>query len=91
MMDGKISTSEQVMDEFEKLPYERKVIFTHRYDPVRWPSNYHYSFYTPQQHGNGVLYRLIKKGIFRYQWMDEFDVVQWLNDGTIRKSDLKLF
>ena len=88
MMDCKMHATKKLLDEFEKLPFERKVVFSHYEDPERWPSNFHYSFYTKEKHGDGVLYRKIKRGLLEYQWMDEFDFITWLNNGTIQKSDL---
>ena len=90
MMDCKMHATEEFLDRFEKLPYQRKVVFSHRDDPQRWPSNFHYSFYTREKHGDGVLYRKILNGLLEYQWMDEFDFVSWLNDGIIRKNNLFL-
>lgn len=88
MMDCKMHATKKFLDEFEKLPFERKVVFSHYDDSERWPSNFHYSFYTKERHGDGVLYRKIKRGLLEYQWMDEFDFITWLNNGTIQKSDL---
>lgn len=88
MMDCKMHATEDFLDRFEKLPYRQKVVFSHREDPCRWPSNFRYSFYTKEKHGDGVLYRKVPKGPLEYQWMDEFDFVAWLNDGTIRKNEL---
>ena len=90
MMDCKMHATKKFLDDFEKLPIERKVVFSHNDDPERWPSNFHYSFYTKEKHGDGVLYRKVRRGFLEYQWMDEFDYITWLNDGTIQKSDLIL-
>ena len=86
VMDCKIHATEEILDEFEKLPYDKKVIFSHREDPERWPHNFRYSFYTKEKHGDGVLYRKTSHGLFERQAFEEFDFIQWLNDGSISKA-----
>ena len=74
----------------DQLPYEHKVVFTHKEDPKRWPNNFVFSFYTPEKYESGCLYFNKWKGTEAHHWMDEFDYVRWLNDGVIQSTDFKV-
>ena len=87
MMDCKMNATEEFLDKFEKLPYERKVIFSHQENLHRWPHNFRFSFYTKEKHGNGVLYRKSYRGLREIQAFEEFDFIAWLNYGVIRRRD----
>ncbi len=87
MMDCKLYATDQLLDSFHQLPFEHKVIFSSREDPQRWPCNFPFSFYLQ---GTGGLYAPIRRGLLEYQGIDEFDYVQWLNDGIIRRTDIRL-
>jgi len=87
MMDCKMHATEEFLDRFEKLPFERKVIFSHREDPNRWPHNFRFSFYTKEKHRDGVLYRKTYRGLREAQAFEEFDYIQWLNDGSVRRDN----
>ena len=89
-MDRGIEAKEEILDAFHELPYEHKVIFSQFDDPQRWPCNFHPSFYTAEHFVSGAMYKNIQKGLFRYHWMDEFDYVRWLNEGTIHDSGMKV-
>lgn len=86
VMDRGIEARDEILDVFNALPYEHKVIFTHKTDPERWPCNFQFDGYTPEKYKNGLLYNNIRKGLETYAVMDEFDFVTWLNDGTIRRN-----
>lgn len=90
VMDRGIEAREEILDEFHALPFAHKVIFSQFDDPERWPCNFHPSFYNQHDWVNGAMYKNIQKGIFRYHWMDEFDYIQWLNDGTIQSTSLQI-
>lgn len=90
VMDRGIEAKEEILDAFHDLPYEHKVIFSQFDDPQRWPCNYRPSFYSAENYVNGAMYKSIQKGMFRYHWMDEFDYVRWLNEGTIHRSAMKV-
>lgn len=86
VMDRGIEARDEILDEFNALPYEHKVIFTHKTDPERWPCNFKFDGYTPEKFKSGLLYNNIRKGLETYAVMDEFDFVTWLNDGTIQRN-----
>lgn len=86
VMDCKLYATPELLDTFHSLPFERKVVFSGKNDPERWPCNFPFSFYL---RGTGGLYDPIRKGLLEYEGIDEFDYVLWLNDGTIRQTDLK--
>lgn len=86
VMDRGIEARDEILDEFNALPYEHKVIFTHKTDPERWPCNFKFDGYTPEKFKSGLLYNNIRKGLETYAVMDEFDFVTWLNDGTIQRT-----
>ncbi len=90
LMDRGMDASDEILDEFYRLPFEHKVFFTNREDPDRWPNNFKFSFYTPEHYVSGCLYRNVRKGAEVHHWMDEFDYVRWLNEGRIHHSDLKV-
>lgn len=90
VMDCKMHATEKFMDEFENLPFEKKVIFSHWDNPERWPHNFHFSFYTKEKHGDGVLYRKTNHGLLERQAFEEFDFIAWLNDGVIHKQSLNI-
>lgn len=91
IMDRGLDASEEILDRFYKLPYKHKVFFTDRRDKQRWPDNFVFSFYTPRHYKSGCLYNNVWKGIYVHHWMDEFDYVTWLNDGTVKKSNFTVF
>ena len=86
VMDRGIEARDEILDTFNALPYEHKVIFTHKLDPERWPCNFKFDGYTEEKFKSGLFYNNIRKGIETYAVMDEFDFVTWLNDGTIQKN-----
>ena len=86
LMDRGMDARDEILDAFRDLPFPHKVFFTHKQDPVRWPDNFRFSCYTPEDYQTGFLYRSIRRGLSEYRILDEFDYVQWLNDGTIRKN-----
>ena len=88
-MDRGVDARDEILDEFYKLPYEHKVFFTHKENPERWPNNFRFSFYTPEKYVSGCLYYNKWTGAEAHHWMDEFDYVRWLNDGTIQITDFK--
>lgn len=90
IMDRGMDASDDVLDAFYRLPFEHKVFFTHKEDPERWPNNFRFSFYTAENYFSGSLYANIRCGIEVLHWMDEFDYVQWLNDGSIRHTKLRV-
>lgn len=86
VMDRGIEAHDEILDEFNALPYEHKVIFTHKLDPERWPCNFKFDGYTEEKFVSGLLYNNIRRGLETYAVMDEFDFVTWLNDGTIQRN-----
>ena len=90
LMDRGMDARDGILDEFYRLPFEHKVFFTDKKDPARWPNNFSFSFYTPEKYVSGCLYRNTWRGMEAHHWMDEFDYVRWLNDGTIQNTNLKV-
>ena len=88
LMDRGMDARDDILDEFYGLPFKHKAFFTDKKDLVRWPNNFSFSFYTPEDYVSGCLYRNVWKGAEAHHWMDEFDYVRWLNDGTIQRTDL---
>ncbi len=86
LMDRGMDARDEILDGFHSLPYAHKVFFTHKEDPARWPSVFRFSFYTRERFQEGYLYQRIRHGLLEYRALDEFDYVQWLNDGTIQKN-----
>ena len=90
IMDRGMDARDAILDEFYKLPFEHKVFFTHKENPERWPNNFRFSFYTPENYLSGCLYYNKWKGAEVHHWMDEFDYVRWLNVGTIQSTAFKV-
>lgn len=88
VMDRGMDARDEILDEFHALPYEHKVFFTHKEDPVRWPATFRFSYYTTDSYKNAYMYTKVKRGLLEYRILDEFDYVRWLNDGTICKNPL---
>lgn len=86
IMDRGVEASDEIVDEFHRLPYEHKVIFTHKADTERWPCSFKFDCYTPEKFRSGMLYDNIRRGLETYAVMDEFDFVTWLNEGTIQRN-----
>lgn len=86
LMDRGMDARDEILDEFHDLPYEHKVFFTHKEDPVRWPNTFRFSYYTDDDYKNAYMYTKVRHGLFEYRVLDEFDYVEWLNNGTIRKN-----
>ena len=90
IMDRGMDAKDEILDAFYQLPYEHKVFFSHKEDSKRWPNNFCFSFYTPEKYESGCLYYNKWAGIEAHHWMDEFDYVRWLNDGSIQSTDFKV-
>ena len=86
IMDRGMDANDEILDEFHRLPYEHKVFFTHKDDPVRWPNTFRFSYYTEKDYKSAYMYTKVHKGLLEYRVLDEFDYVQWLNTGTIQKN-----
>lgn len=86
IMDRGMEASDEIIDAFHELPYEHKVIFTHKADTKRWPCSFKFDCYTPEKYRSGMLYDNIRRGIETYAVMDEFDFVAWLNEGKIQRN-----
>lgn len=76
-IDGDGCTYES-MQKFDKLPYENKVIFTHKPYPEIKSSFYIKGF--EEEEGVGVLL-YFKKQFFIRRFLDDFDYVTFLNGG----------
>lgn len=87
LMDRGLDARDEILDGFYALPYQHKVFFTNKKDPERWPDNFQFSFYNPEQYVTGCLYYNQWSGIEAHHWMDEFDYIRWLNEGVVQKSD----
>ena len=90
VMDRGMDSRDEILDEFYQLQYKHKIFFTHKDNPNRWPNNFRFSFYTEEKYASGCLYNNKWKGVEAHHWMDEFDYVFWLNEGTIRRTDVKV-
>ncbi len=86
VMDRGMDARDEILDEFHALPYARKVFFTHKEDRERWPNTFRFRYYTEADYKNAYMYTKIRRGLREYRVLDEFDYVQWLNDGTIRRN-----
>lgn len=74
-IDGDNCTYESIK-EFDNLPYENKVIFTHRYYPEFKSAYYIKGF--EQQSGVGVLLYFKQQFLIR-RYLDDFDYIRFLN------------
>ena len=81
ILDCCTETDAELQDAFERLPYENKLIFTRLEDPERWKDTFCFSCFTDGNYHPGYFmdYLLTDNGIFHV--MDEFDYVNWLNEG----------
>lgn len=81
ILDCETETDEKLPDEFERLPYENKVIFTKLEDGERWNDTFSFSCFTDGKYHPGYAfdYLFTDSGIFNV--LDEFDYVSWLNQG----------
>lgn len=86
IMDRGMDATDEVLDRFHSLPYDRKVFFTHKEDSLRWPCTFRFSYYNENDFKNAYMYTKVKRGLFEYRILDEFDYVKWLNDGTIQHN-----
>lgn len=86
VMDCAMDAGDEILDEFNALPYENKVVFTQKEDPERWPNNFRFSFYTEDKFSAGCVYNIVNKGMLELRWFDEFDFITWLNEGKRRKN-----
>lgn len=86
LMDCAMSGTDEILDEFNALPHEHKVVFTHKEDPERWPANYRFSFYTEEKFPSGCVYNIENRGLLEYKWMHEFDFAAWLNEGVLQQN-----
>lgn len=86
LMDRGMDARDGILDEFHALPYPHKVFFTHKEDPDRWPNTFRFSYYTENDYREAYMYTKIRRGLLEYRVLDEFDYVQWLNDGTIQQN-----
>lgn len=85
-IDGDNCTYE-TMKKFDALPYQNKVIFTHKYYPEITSSYYITGF--EQETGIGVLIE-IKRQFFVRRYLDDFDYIAFLNGkGIKRRKDKK--
>lgn len=75
-IDGDNATYDSLKN-FEELPYENKVIFTHKKYP-EFKSSYYISGFEDKE-GVGVLI-YFKKKFFIRRYLDEFDYVSFLNN-----------
>ena len=90
LMDRGMDASDELLDKFNSLPFKNKVFFTHKQDSQRWKNNFTFSFYNKEKYKNGCLYSSFKRGLAEYRCLDEFDYTEWLNNGKIQKSNLKI-
>lgn len=86
LMDRGMDARDEILDGFHALPCEHKVFFTHKEDPVRWPNTFRFDYYNEKDFKVAYMYTKLRRGLMEYRVLDEFDYVQWLNDGTIRKN-----
>ena len=86
VMDRGMDARDEILDEFHALPYAHKVFFTHKEDPARWPDTFRFSYYTDADYKNAYMYTKLRRGLLEYSVLDEFDYVQWLNDGLIQRN-----
>lgn len=87
VMEKGLYVSESIIDKFSALPYRNKVCLTERSDPIRWPNNYCFSYYTKELYVVGNVYNPINIGLAQYRWLDEFDYTTWLNNGKIQSNE----
>ena len=79
VMDCGVESDEELLDEFEQLPYENKVIFTKAEDRERWKDTFCFRCFTDGNYRLGYVfdYLFTESGLFNV--LDEFDYVSWLN------------
>lgn len=76
MMTDKNGCTEKDIAEFDKLPYQNKVVFTHKPYP-QYKSTYYIKGFENYKEV-GVLSD-DKPGFFKRRWLDDFDYVKFLN------------
>ena len=86
LMDRGMDAREEILDRFHGLPGPNKVFFTHREDPRRWGNTFRLSYYTESEYRTAFMYTFVRRGLFQYRVLDEFDYVTWLNCGRIRRN-----
>ena len=81
VLDCGMEKNEELLDEFERLPYENKVAFTVLEDRERWKDTFSFQYYLDGYFHPGAFmdYILTDSGV--YKVLDEFDYVNWLNQG----------
>ncbi len=78
MMTDKNGCTYENIAEFDALPYENKVIFTHKPYPEFKSAYYIKGF---ENDGEVGILSDDKSGFFKRRWLDEFDYVKWYNTG----------
>lgn len=86
LMDRGMDARDDILDAFHALPCQNKVFFTHKEDKSRWPNTFRFHYYNETDYKNAYMYQPIRRGLLEYRILDEFDYVQWLNDGTIQPN-----
>lgn len=82
MTDKNGCTYEQIL-EFDKLPYQNKVIFTHKAYPDITSAVYIKGF---EDAGEVGILSEWKPGFWKRRWLDDFDYVSFLNGSKARKE-----
>lgn len=73
----------ETLEQFERLPYQNKVIFTKKEYP-EFPSSFClHGFDVEEEMGNLIGYR---DGFWLRRYIDEFDYVSFLNSGILRRG-----
>ena len=86
ILDCGAGSKEQILDEFEKLPYRNKIAFTDLNDKTRWKSTFTYSYFKGDNPKKLNHFSTVRRGPFLFRGIDEFDYVKWLNNGKNRTS-----
>ena len=81
ILDCAMEKDEKLLDEFERLSVENKVAFTALEDRERWKDTFSFQCFSDGKFHSGYFmdYLFTDSGIFNV--MDEFDYVNWLNQG----------
>lgn len=82
LMDCGMEATEELLDEFERLPSPNKVVFTHLQDKKRWKHTFRFGYYTEKEYKPARMFRRRWRWPFLYLIMDEFPYIKWLNHGV---------
>lgn len=85
IMETGISTTDKVKNEFQKLPYDKKVIIVDEEDGL-YPEAFFVDIYKQDYSWGKLLFQDTYYGKGQYLNLDRFDYVEFLNSGVIQSA-----